>query len=449
MNVYEFPKKTAVFQPVGQFVRLGELSYRKVADLAASGSIRSKRFVADASKIKHLKDIVEMLQSLGAEIVLDPRTVELSSRLKCGGLTAGSPWSYGKGGEPLAPDIFLRNNPWDVFGKIARCAVENKINAVLSPSHYLSDPKFNGWYKIDIESCQLLREALDREGGADIAIDYLLVAQLRELSDKQLQSELACDIGSLPIENLWIRASMTSPDQSPTNAQSLVRTLARWHNLGVPLVMDYVGGLSGEALLSMNVVSAVAHGFGEKTSFVTSGWQDAPKERSKDERRGRASRIGLTSLGRTFTAAELEVLLSAHGAKTALLPNDRRVIPNGIDDLLENVMRFNANESERRFATISETPTALRPENFAGNRMREVVEAAKKAARLNPNQRIAEENKVDLDKFRRRLLNQKKVAEQLRETYEKIALERGEQGAVVRALAGPRVRGSQTGSGAK
>ena len=447
MSVVAFPKQTTVFQPIGHYVRLGEGSYRRIADLAAAGVIRSNRFVVDASKIAHLSGIILMLQGMDAEIVLDPKTVELSSLNKCKGMASGAPWASDERGKPLSPDVFTTDHPSGIFGAIARCAVEAGVNAVLSPSHYLADPKFEGWYKIDLEACQLLRTALDREGGSDIAIDFLLAARLRDLSDARFQASVMEDLPNLPIENLWVRSSMTSPDKSPTNAQRLIRTLSGWHNIGVPIVMDYMGGLTGEALLAMNVASGIAHGIGEQSSFRTSNWKDRPKERDKTKPTGRATRIGLSALGRSFTSAEIEVLLSAHGAKSVLLPNDRNTLPNGIDDLRNDPRRFNASESQRRVTAIAETPTANRPDQFADKRMREVVATAKKAAKLNPKAEVATYHKVEMEKLRARLVDHSQESEKLRGTYEEIAQDRVEQGVTVRALDAPRITRAQPGSG--
>ncbi|MEP4848034.1 hypothetical protein, partial [Roseibium sp.] len=125
MSVIAFPKQTSVFQPVAHYVRLGETSYRKVADLAASGVIQSKRFVVDGSKIAYQKDIIQMLQGLGAEIVLDPRIIELSARRKCAGLASTAPWASETRGYPLSPEVFRNRHPADIYGAIARCAVEH------------------------------------------------------------------------------------------------------------------------------------------------------------------------------------------------------------------------------------------------------------------------------------------------------------------------------------
>lgn len=433
MSVIAFPKQASVFQPAAHYIRLGETSYRKVADLAAAGVIQSKRFVVDGSKIAYQKDIIQMLQGLGAEIVLDPRIIELSARRKCAGLASTAPWASEIRGTPLSPDVFQNGHPTDIFGAIARCGVEHGVSAVLSPSHYLADPGFGGWQAIDHDACLLLRRALDAEGGQPIAIDYLMAARLTDFMDESFHSKMMPNLADLPYDNLWVRASMSSPI-SPLNAQRLVRTLSRWHNIGKPIVMDYMGGLAAEALVGMNVISGISHGYGEQTSFTTTKWADPPEERDKDKPGGRATRVGVSALGYTFTSAELDVLLSAHGAKSVLLPNDRKMLPNGIEDIRRDPRRFNVYDAQRRIADINAVPTASRPDYFADKRMREVVATANKAAKLNPKADIAEANNVDLTKLRARLVKFSTASEKLRGSYENLAQERTEQGATVRAI---------------
>ncbi len=433
MKIIEFPKQASVFQPVAHYIRLGETSYRKVADLAAEGVIQSKRFVVDGSKIAYQRDIIQMLQGLGAEVVLDPRIVELSARRKCAGLASSAPWASEIRGVPLSPDMFRASHPADIYGSIARCAVEYGVSAVLSPSHYLADPGFDGWQKIDHDACVLLRRALDSEGGKTIAIDYLVAARLTDFMDEGFQSKLMPNLSDLPYDNLWVRASMSTPI-GPLNAQRLVRTLSRWHNIGKPIVMDYMGGLTAEALVGMNVVSGISHGYGEQSSFTADKWTEPPEERDKDKPAGRSTRVGVSALGCTFTSAEFDVLLTAHGAKSVLLPNDRTVLPNGVEDVSRDPRRFNVCEAQRRLAEIDAVPTANRPDYFADKRMREVVATANKAAKLNPKADIAKAKNVDLATLRVRLVKLSTASERLRGTYEKLAQERTEQGATVRAI---------------
>ncbi len=433
MSVIAFPKQASAFQPEAHCIRLGETSYRKVADLAAAGVIQSKRFVIDGSKIAYQKEIIQMLQGLGAEVVLDRRIIELSARRKCAGMAASAPWASDTRGVPLSPDVFRDNHPVDIYGSIARCAVELGVSAIISPPHFLADPGFDGWQSIDHDAYLLLRHALDSAGGKSIAIDYLMAARLTDFMDEGFQSKVMPNLSDLPYDNLWVQASMSTPI-GPLNARRLVRTLSRWHNIGKPIVMGYMGGLTAEALVGMNVVSGVAHGYGEQSSFTTAKWTDPPEERDKDKLGGRATRIGVFALGCTFTSAEFDVLMSARGAKTALLPNDRDALPNGLQDIQNDSRRFNVLDAQRRMTEINAVPTANRPDYFAEKRTREVVATANKAAKLNPKADVPKDKKIDIQKLRDRLVKLSSGSEKLRGIYENPATERTEQGATVRAI---------------
>lgn len=435
MAVIQFPLQDAVCQPVGQYIRLGESSYRKIFDLHAAGHLNANRFVVDASKIRFHREIIRMLRASGAEVVLDPRTAELSARSRFGGFAKEAPWAVEGALEPLGPEIFSESNPFDIFGKIARCAVEYDVDVVLAPTHFIGDPNHDGWFDIDRKSCHLLRKALDAAGGQSIAIDYLLVLRLTDLNDVELRSRVADGLVGLEFNNLWVRISTSNADTGPLTAQRFVRALASLHNLGVPIVLDYMGGLTAEALVSMNVASGIAHGLGERSSFTTSGWDTPPKKRDdSDGPKGRAKRISLTGCGKSFALHEIEVLLSAHGAKSLLLPNNPTALPNGPEDLRSDPRRFNAYEAERRIAEIERTPNALRPDVFAERRMKEAAATARKASKLNPKAEIANEKRVDVEMLRRRLAKHSQTLDKLRGTYEGLAEERSERGDMVRGI---------------
>lgn len=441
MSVIQFPNQKAVFQPFAHFIRLGEGSYRRVADLIAAGTLTSRRVVIDASKAAHQRDLIEMLRGRETEIVLDPRTIELSSRQKCGGLAASAPWASPDKGSPLGPELFRKGHPTDIYGQIAKMCVEFGVDAVLAPTQFLGDPEFDGWYRINVEGCELLRTALDNAGGQNVRIDYLLAARLGDLRKPDFQRQFLTDLPSMPVDNLWLRLSMSPIESSPTNAQRLIGTLAGWHNVGVPIIMDYVGGLAGEALLAMNVASGIAHGFGEQTTFTTSNWNEAPKKRDPEDGKkgGRAQRISVTALGRTFTTKEMEVLLSAHGARGLLLPTERHIAPNGVQDIQNDARRFNAADAEHRLLAISKVPTVDRPEFFAQTRMREVASTAKRVEKLNPKAEVAVANNVDLAKLKKRLADQRQKADSMRETFEDIATERKEQGYLAKEIGSVRL----------
>jgi hypothetical protein len=434
MSVIQFPKQESVFQPIGQYVRLGASSYRKNSDLAAAGTLKGGRFVVEPGWLLRNKGIIRMLQNLGAEVVLDPRTIELSSRRNCGGRTGKTPWAALSPDGLLTPEHFALGHNGDVYGEIARCAVQGDVDVVIAPTHFLSDPSFGGWYEIDIEGCVQLRRALDREGGFPIRIDFMAAARLQDLEDPAFQKKLLTDLPNLPFDNLWVRAAMSSPDDGPVNARRLVRMLAGLHDADVPIIMDYMAGITGEALLALNVVAGIGHGLDEQTNFQGSAWTEPPPERDPEKRSGRGRRVSVTALGGSFTSKEMDTLLSARGAKSLLLPTDKSVLPGGIQDVRRDPRAFNAAEYQRRIEEIAAVPTAKRPDFLCRTRLREIVETRKKAAKLKPKAEVAAEHGVDLDALARRLKDKAAKSEKLRGAYEEVADERTKQGRVVKAL---------------
>ncbi len=447
MNVVTFPGQKSVFQPIGHFVRLGESSYGKVAELHSMGRLKGRRFVVDASRIKYQRHIIRTLQAEGAEVVLDTRIAELSSKKYAGGYAKGAPWASANG--PMTIEDFETRIFGDVYQTIAECAVDYGVDVVLAPTHYLSDPDCRRWFAIDVAGCRRLRAALDASGGGSIAIDYPIIASMSDLSEEAVRMELMEGIESLPFDNVWMRIATSGGIAGPVTARNMVGMLGRWHNFGRPIVADYMGGLTGEALLSMNVVSGIAHGFGERNSFKTDGWNKLPKKPdiSKGREGGRATRIDVSSFGKSFLQKEMKVLLTAYGAKTLLIPSDKAALPGGISALHEEVRLLNAFDAERRIDDIESIPTDKRPEAFAATRMREAVSNSQKAANLKPKTDVATAEEVDLPKLMKRLKKTAQTMSKLRETYEDVAAERSESSTPIRAIAGARKAAAQSDTG--
>lgn len=439
MNVVAFPSQAALYQPIGHFIRLGDSGYKKVAELCAQNLLRTKRFVVNGSRIGFQREDIRMLREGGADVVLDPRAVELGSAKYCGGDAAKAPWAM-EDGSVLTQELRTPGHIFDLHGRIARCAVDNQVDAVLSPTSFLSGDDFKSVFDRDRASCFAMRSALDTSGGKSIALDYLLVVRLTDLTDTRKRLELLGGLSDLPVESLWLRIATSGGAAGPLTAQRLITVLSAVHNIGKPIILDYMSGLTGEALISMNVVSGLAHGIGERGSFNASGWNSRPRTLDEDEERqgGRAARVDVQVLGRSFTIPEMETLLSAKGAKSLLVPTDKHILPNGPSDLRRDVRRLNALEAERRMEAIETTPTVKRPDAFAEVRMKEAEQAARRAARLAPNEKVAAESNVDLEKLLSRLAENAVTIGKLRDVYSAQAEARRERGDFARAVSQPR-----------
>lgn len=177
---------------------------------------------------------------------------------------------------------FERGAKADVVGQIARLAVAERVTVVLAPTHHLGDPRYENWLSLDVESCIALRQALDREGGAGIAIDYPLIIPLTMLNDPARRGAVLAALADLPFDSLWLRTSGFGAEAGPLQMRQYLEALSGLHALGKPVIADHVGGLPALAALAFGAASGIALGVGERERLDTGDWHRPRKPRSDD-----------------------------------------------------------------------------------------------------------------------------------------------------------------------
>lgn len=397
-KILEFPGATYAQPPIAQFIRIGE-SHSKIAELVSMDRFPARRAVLKASRLRYQKRLIELFQQHGIETVLDPQVAELASLRKCTGQERHAPWGRHGNGQPLGPDHFRRDAKTDVIGEIARMAVEHGFDTVLSPTHYLADENVPDWFAIDREACITLREALDREGGKRIAIDYPVLHAVKHLQRSEVRSEILSAFGSLPIENAWLRMSGADGVLGPETTRRLLTMLGGLHNIGVPLVLDHLGGPASVAALAFGLASGRAVGIGEMERFDASQWHKPPEPRNDDDSGfGRTVRYAIEGLGRTLNAAEVKLLTEARGGKKLLVGR-----LGGVSDLLENGREIHLDQVSREVSELEAVPLLRRDDWFLTKPLEQMVRTSRQVAELKPPREQAEESKINLDGLMKRL----------------------------------------------
>jgi hypothetical protein len=118
--------------------------------------------------------------------------------------------------------------------------VENGIDTVLAQTHFLGDPAFHDWLTLDRMACLALRRALDREGGPSIAIDYTVILPNTMLNDPAVRGRVVTSLDDLPVQNVWVRSPGFGSDAGPLAVKRFLTSISGFHNLGKPLVVDYL-----------------------------------------------------------------------------------------------------------------------------------------------------------------------------------------------------------------
>ncbi|MGO8845593.1 MAG: hypothetical protein ACLQFI_09715 [Methylocella sp.] len=447
-NVIQFPHPIAPVQPVAHFIRLGETGYHKLANLHAAGRFPATRIVVDASRLKHQKEFVSSLRAKGAEIVLDTKVAELSALEKFDGYARHAPWSALGEDKPLNPGHFDPKSSQDIFGQIARFAVEYQVDAVLAPTHFVGDPNFKEWFKVDQTSCRALRRALDREGGSAIAVDYLLITPHSMLNDDAVRSEFLSGLDGLPYDNLWVRSSGFGNDAGPLATKRFVTAMSGLHNLGKPIVADYLGGLVGHAALAFGAVSGLCHGVGEKERFDARSWHN-PAKKNDGDKFGRAPRVFIAGLDRSATIPELEIMANARGGRKLVTCCDRACCPHGMRDTIADPRQHAAYQSFSMMADLASRPDLNREQHFLNGRMADVDRQARLAKDLKFSAEEAVERKVDIGKLTKRLVDHSKQVGKMRLSLEDLHEIRADGVPRARPIAARIVRNGQGKAGSK
>jgi hypothetical protein len=382
-QILPLPSVKAPCDPFGHYVRLGDSGHRQLADLHAGGRFSPKRAVVDASRLHHQKELVEALRASGTQIVLDTKAAELSAERRFAGLAAGAPWSKSGNGRPLTPGHFAQGSREDVIGQIARFAVEHQIHTVLSPGHYLREGTKSRWFAVDRDACIALRAALDRVGGRHISIDYELIMPHVSLNDVDERGHIVETLKDLPFDNLWLRASGFGSDARPLTSRRYINSLLAMHNLGKPIVADYLGGLVGLAAVYFGAISGFAEGVGERERFDAREWHKPPKVHEEDEEFGRVTRIAISGFGRSVTVSELKQLHDAKGGRRLVACADRNCCLHGFPDMLANPKRHGLYQRTLQIREIEKIPNLNRAQHFLEGEMARADRLARQIKDLN------------------------------------------------------------------
>jgi hypothetical protein len=363
-NVIPMPGAKGATTPLDLFLRVGENHYGQIANLYAEGRVPLRRAIIDASRLRHQLNFVKTLRENGVELSLDPKTAELAALNRFEGKASGTPWSDGT---LHLPTQFDRARCRQLVSHIAREAIEKQFDRVLSPTHFLKEGVLDPWFQIDMQLCRLLREALDQEGGAHIAIDYVVIVEQLKLRDEAVRAVLLSQLAHLPFENVIFRISHFGADATATGIRTLITLLERFHNFGHPVVIDHVGGLVGRALLAFGVAGGIAHGLDEHLRFDATPWnrplrEPEPDEEDEGRKGGTTKRIAIPLFDRTFTVAELTSLARAKHGRLVVCqdPNCCR----SLADMIDNSKRHSITQEARAMDALNKTPDLMRTQHF-------------------------------------------------------------------------------------
>ena len=367
---------------VGHAIRTGEMAYKQLENLHAEGRLPANSVIIDASKALFQKEFIAALRASGAEIILDTKAAELSEIGKFQGYAKGAPWAKKDDNRPLNVGDFDTRSNEDLYGKIARFALENGVTAIMAPTHFLKEGAADPWLHVDIETVSLLRSALDREGGHHIAIDYPLIAPHTKITDVAHRERIMQAIAGLPFDNLIVRLSGFGSLAGQLTTKRTLQAVADLQRLGYPIMLDHIGGLIATAAVAFGFVSGVAHGIGERERFDASQWHKPPKPREPGSFFGRPTYIPVPGLGRSFTKDHINLIAGTQGGRRLVSCQDRNCCPRGLIDMLDKPRAHIAFQQFEKMQALFEVPDTRRAQHFLDTEMHTAQHKARDLAQL-------------------------------------------------------------------
>jgi len=360
---------------VAGFLRVGHTGHRKLLDLQAAGRLPFRRIVFDAAHLQDQVELMKRLKATGCEIVLDPNFAEMATFGRFGSSSLQKlPWANLD--RPWGPDDFAGRRNQDAAKAIAEFAINAGVDAVLAPTHLIEKAN-DGWRPIDLRLCEAMRRELDQNGGSDIAIDYQLITTSALLKDAAYRASMVGDLRSMPVENIWIRASGFGATATGAGTRHFIESARGFLELNRPLVVDMAGGFAALSAVAFGAVGGISHGVAQKETFKAADWRKAPSGGG-----GASARAYVHELDRYFKDDQLRALFGAKGGRSRFGCNDTSCCPHGGEDMLENNHVHFLTQRHRQLDDLSGVPETRRAEHFLLRHLDPAVRSARLAARL-------------------------------------------------------------------
>jgi hypothetical protein len=371
MNVLNLPLPNQ--DPIAQFVRIG-YDHRQMDELLAAGRFPVDRTVFRAALISQQADLLAALRAAGRETVLDTGVIDLVHPWRYKTNASNVPWSAED--RPLNhADITKR----EFALVIARFVVEHGFDAVLSPTHYLENVT-DGRFEANVIACKRLREALDREGGRHIAIDYHLSIAHTALRDPAQRTHVIQRLANLPAQNLWLHVSPFGITSSAAVVRRFIETVYDLLVLKTPIIVDGVAGLPALALLAFGAAGGIAHGVTQHERFTAPSNTEPKREKGRGG--SQAVRALLPALDCQLSRSEYDLIVAAPGGRRAIACADRSCCPRGLDDTWAKPKAHYLRQRRLPLENLANIPNLRRAEHFLNVDLTQIERKAREIGRL-------------------------------------------------------------------
>jgi hypothetical protein len=322
-------------------------------------------------------ELKEVLLQKRLDAILDPQTQQLAFLGSYSDALASLPWAHRD--RPHRVADFQGQGGRDIIASLTDFVLEENFTQVIAPTHVIESAD-DHWLRVDTCSTRLLRNRLDQAGGSAVPIVYSLALPYSVFRDPVQRQHVRSQLKDLPISALWLKVDRFGTTSSPTAVRSYIEAAAEFHELGVPIIADHTGGVTGLSLLAFGAAGGLVHGLTLGERFNSYTWRKA----SADKGFTPATRVYLAALDLHLSKREAEALFSVSARAKGLFGcADTNCCPRGTKDQVENPARHFLYQRIAEVGALSPIPQEMRPERFLDTTLRPMTDRALAAATIN------------------------------------------------------------------
>jgi len=180
---------------------------------------------------------------------------------------------------------------------------------------------------------------------------------------------LIAALADAPRDSIWLKVENFGDDASGEKVAAYVDACRDFHERGLPLVGDHIGGLPGLGAMAVGAVGGIAHGVTTQQNFKASRWR-RPRISGKG---GPSWRVYIPQLDLLLKSKAAEKLLAASPRIRAMCGcRDTHCCPHGPRDMLDHPARHAIYQRAREIERLGGMPQSVRAGQFLDQNVRRV-----------------------------------------------------------------------------
>jgi hypothetical protein len=366
-NVIRLPRPPSLrpaAEALGFYVRVGRNDHVEMLHLIATGERDIFGFVIDAQNIERHRELIIEARRQNFDVILDPKTQQMSFP---GGYTdslGALPWGMER-----------YHNVTDFDGaagrqraaQIVQMAREHGFTQILGPTHLLNSPN-DPWLRRDISMMNWTADHI-ANSGAELGLIYSLALPMIMFRHQSERRAIIAAIGDARCDAIWLKVENFGDDATGEKAAAYIEACRDFHQRGLPVVGDHVGGLPGLGILAFGAVGGIAHGVTLRQSFKASSWRRPPVP----GKGGTSARVYFPQLDLLLKRNVAQALLDTSPRIKGLCGcRDTHCCPHGVRDMIDRPARHAIYQRAREIERLSGTLQTERPERYLNESVRRV-----------------------------------------------------------------------------